>query len=72
MPKAPTVKDAKMITLLAWRKYRAEPFKVAVNGPNHAALRMAERQGWVWFMLADRACVTVDGRRVLADYGVPQ
>lgn len=75
MTKSPTVKDAKVTTWMAWRRFGPEPFRVDTRPTPEAlrkvaALRLAERQGWVWFMLPDRACVTQDGRRALAEYGV--
>lgn len=67
-PGRATDADARAVVLQALRLFDTAAFRVDPKGPRFAALKAAERRGWVWFREADRAAVTVDGQRAVADY----
>ena len=64
--------DAKMVTLMAWHRYEHGTFKTGPQSSNYLALLEAQKLGYVWFPTPTKAAVTTDGRKALAEYGVPQ
>jgi hypothetical protein len=67
-----TRREALAVCFMAWTRFEDKRFKVSTKSDNYPALRQAETEGWIWFLADDQAMLTADGRKVLADYGVPQ
>jgi hypothetical protein len=68
-------RDALATVFAAWVRHKDAPFVVDPNSTDrrelsYPALQRAQQRGWVWFRAADRAVITVDGKRALAPYGV--
>jgi uncharacterized protein YecT (DUF1311 family) len=70
-----TDRDALATVFAAWVRHRDSVFVVDPNATDrtalsYPALQRAQDRGWIWFRAADRAVITVDGKRALAPFGV--
>lgn len=63
-----TLADARAIVCMAHRRYQMQLFPVDLKGRHFAALKAAERNGWIWFFKTDVAAVTAEGLKVIGDY----
>lgn len=63
----PSTADARAVVIMAANRFETRPFKINRTGPNFAALQAAEKRGWVW-ITGDKASVTTDGLRAVAEY----
>jgi hypothetical protein len=67
-----TDRDALASVFALHRHVGTAATRIDPNGRHWHALKHAERKGWVWWRDPQRCCVTIDGVRALAPYGVKQ
>jgi hypothetical protein len=66
-PRRATSADAKALVTMYARNFGTSPFRIERKPHLVAAIDLAERLGWIW-VTEDRASVTIDGVRAVADY----
>lgn len=66
-PRKPTVTDAKAVVAAYANLFGTASFRYDPDSPTRHARDLAARMGWLW-ITGDRASVTADGMRAVADF----